>query len=68
MIIVQSKLADILNERGIKQKFISEKAALGRNTISEMVKGHTPSLGSALKVAKVLGLTVEDIWDLQDVE
>lgn len=64
--IVQSKLADILEARGMKQKFISDKTGLGRNTVSEMVKGHTPSLGSALKVAKCLGITVEDIWELHE--
>lgn len=64
--IVKSKLADILNDRGIKQKFVSDKAEIGRNTVSEMVKGHTPSLGSALKVAKVLGVSVEDIWYIEE--
>jgi transcriptional regulator with XRE-family HTH domain len=63
---VHSKLAEIMEARGMKQKFICDQTGLGRNTVSEMVKGHTPSLGSALKVAKVLGLNVEYIWEINE--
>lgn len=57
------KLEDILKDQGRTQKWLSEKVGVGMRTISEIKQGkRLPTLPVALRIAKVLGVAVEDIW------
>lgn len=63
---VINRFREILDERGMKQKFIADKAGISTTSVSMIYKGHMPQLETALKIAKVLGLKVEDIWSLEE--
>ncbi|MCL6446015.1 MAG: helix-turn-helix transcriptional regulator [Alicyclobacillus sp.] len=47
---------------GIKQEWLVQKTGLPSATISRIVNGTTPSLVNALKIARALGVTVEELW------
>ncbi|MFK7695674.1 helix-turn-helix transcriptional regulator [Paenibacillus sp. HJGM_3] len=64
--MIRSNLRDILTERGLKQKYIAEKTGLNRNTISDIVNGKKPEIESALKIAAVLEMHVEEIWSVEE--
>lgn len=60
---METKLKRVINERGIKQSFIAEKAGISPGTLSKIVRGESiPTLPVAIKIARVLETTVEDLW------
>jgi plasmid maintenance system antidote protein VapI len=59
-------LEKILGERGMKQKFFADKLNMRRNTISAIIHGTKTDIETALRIANVLGLKVEDIWNLEE--
>jgi len=60
---MRCRLKEILDERGLKQKWLYEKVDLSSSAMSQIVRGESdPTLQTALRIAKALGLTVEDIW------
>ncbi len=61
---MDNRLEEILNEKGIKKTWLAEKVGINRNTITNIINGSTPSLALAHKIAKALGLSMYDIWDL----
>lgn len=65
---METKLAKIIKERGLKQGFIAEKAEVSRGAFSLIVRGKSvPTLPVAIKIARVLNETVESLWgDLVD--
>lgn len=45
------------------QKWLREQVGLSASSISDIVSGKKdPTLQNAIRIAKVLGLNVEDIW------
>lgn len=65
-----AKLRTIMNRMGMTTFSLAVRCGMQRCTVSSIVSGkHTPSLVSALKIARELGTTVEDLWgDLADDE
>jgi putative transcriptional regulator len=59
---MNSKLKDIIEERGIKITWLSERSGVSRNTIHTYINGGVPALDKALSIAKALELSVNDIW------
>jgi len=59
---MQNRLAKILDERGIKKTWLARKLGINRNTLAAMIAGSTPPLDRAYRTARILGLTVYDIW------
>ncbi|MBG9550034.1 DNA-binding protein [Cytobacillus firmus] len=60
---MDTKLKRILDERGIKQGFIADKAGLSRGAFSLIVRGKSiPTLPAAIKIARALNETVESLW------
>lgn len=63
---IEIMIQGILNDRGIKQKWLREQVGLSSSAISQIVRGESiPELITALKISKALGLKVEDIWKLK---
>lgn len=60
-----NKLKEIIKEKGLKQKFIAEKANITEGTLSGIINNkNVPNVEMAIKLAKVLNMTVEEIfWD-----
>jgi putative transcriptional regulator len=59
---VKSYLKEIIEDRGIKITWLSEKSGVSRNTIHTYINGGVPALDKAYAIANALGLTVEDVW------
>ncbi|SDM16855.1 helix-turn-helix transcriptional regulator [Bacillus sp. OK048] len=60
---MKSRLKEIMKEQGRSQKWLSEKVGVSMTTISSLKKEKSlPSLPLALRIAKTLGKTIEDIW------
>ncbi|GIM44536.1 hypothetical protein DNHGIG_00850 [Collibacillus ludicampi] len=60
---MKCKLPVILAERKIKQKWLCERVGLSTSAMSQIVRGESlPTLPTAIRIAKVLDLKVEDIW------
>ncbi|MBD1379247.1 helix-turn-helix transcriptional regulator [Metabacillus arenae] len=60
---MQTRLKEVIEERGIMQKFLVDKTGVTTNTMSGYVTGRQiPSVKNAYRIAKVLGVKVEDIW------
>ncbi len=59
----QNKLREILAKHGSSQAWLARKAGISATTMSEIVRGEVmPSLGTARKIAKALGKSIEEIW------
>jgi DNA-binding XRE family transcriptional regulator len=62
-------LKEILESRGIKQKWLADKADVNERTLSNCINDrHDVSLKIALQIAKVLDMRVDDIFVLSDEE
>lgn len=62
-----NNLRKILNERGIPQSWLAEEVKAGEGQISRIKNGWFPPLDLAYRIAKALGLTVYDIWEMKGV-
>lgn len=59
----ETKLKKLLKQRGLKQEWLAKEARIGATALSRIVQGKaSPSLRNALRIAKALGVSVEDIW------
>lgn len=66
---MKSRLKEAIKERGITQKFIYDKVGINKSTMTELVNGkRDPSLQTAYRISKVLGVKIEDIWYEDDEE
>jgi DNA-binding XRE family transcriptional regulator len=68
-IMVKNRLKEILSDRGIKQVWLAEKVGIDKRTLSNIISNkYNTSLDVALKIAYVLDLTVNEIFELEDIE
>lgn len=51
---------------GVNQQQMGAMAGVSRQTISQIERGTTPSVTLALKLAKLCGVTVEDIFTYKE--
>ncbi len=65
---MESRLKEILDERGLKYGFIAKKANITNATMTNLIKGGIPTLPVAYRIAKVLDLPVEKIWVEEEIE
>ncbi|WAH38635.1 helix-turn-helix transcriptional regulator [Alicyclobacillus dauci] len=65
----KTRLKKILEDNGIKQEWLANKAGLNSNTLSRVVTGrHLPTLRVAQKIARALNTTVDELWPLEEDE
>ena len=65
--MIKSKLRVILAERNIKKGEFAKKVGVSVSGFSLLVNEKSiPTLPVALKIAKELNLTVEELWFLED--
>lgn len=56
-------IAKAIEAKGYKKQWVAEKANIARGTLSAIVNGKTePSIRVAIKLARILNTTVEDLW------
>lgn len=62
-----NKLKDYRAKLGVNQQQMGALVGTSRQTISQIERGdYSPSVTLALKIAKVCGVTVEDIFVYED--
>lgn len=67
--MVKNNLREILEQRGIKQIWLAEKIGLHRGTMNNIISNkYNTSLETAFKIANVLGMKIDDIFEWVDDE
>ncbi len=60
---LKNRIEEIRNERGMRQEELAKALGVSRQTISSLENGrYNPSIGLAFKVAKLFGLSIEDVF------
>jgi DNA-binding XRE family transcriptional regulator len=59
-------LRRLRKEAGVKLEKVLQQCGLERSVYARCEKGAEPKLGTALKVARLLQMPVEEIWSLAD--
>lgn len=57
-------ILSVLKKRGKSQGWLSKQTRIDRMQLNKIVRGITrhPQVHTAIKIAKALGVSVEDIW------
>lgn len=56
-------LKRIINERGLKNKWIAEQVRVEESAISQIANGkRKPGIAKAIRIARLLDTTVEDLF------
>lgn len=63
---MRSRLKEILDSKGFKYSFVAKKASISNSTMTNLIKGATPTLPVAYRISKFLELHIEDIWFEED--
>ena len=64
---LRSKVRQFRESKGLRQDDLAQEVAVSRQTIIAVEKnGYTPSTELALRLAHVLGATVEELFSLED--
>jgi DNA-binding XRE family transcriptional regulator len=66
VVMVKNRLKEILDERGIKQKWLADRAGIKQGSLSSIINHkNSTTIEVALAIAKALDMKVEDIWVLE---
>ena len=66
---LKNRVKELRAGKGINQQELGELVGVSRQTISLIERGdYSPSVPLALTIAKVCGVTVEDVFYLQEEE
>lgn len=66
---MQNRIEAIRKERGIRQEELAKMLGVSRQTISSLETGrYNPSIFLAYKVAKLFGMTIEEVFIFEDAE
>lgn len=63
--LAKTPLQRHLDERGIKQKWLAERAGIEASRISRIVRGFVPRPDEALSIGEALGVEVADLWAVE---
>lgn len=67
--ILKTKIKEYREKKGIKQVELAELVNVRRETIVNLENGkYNPSLKLAMDIAKVFGITVEELFEFTDGE
>lgn len=68
VVLIKNKLKQILDERGIKNVWLAEKAGVNNSTVGNIIKNrHNPNVEVAIRIANALNMKVEDIWEVDNL-
>ena len=64
---MKNRIEELRNEKGIRQEELARELGVSRQTISSLENGrYNPSILLAYKVAVFFGLTIEDVFILEE--
>lgn len=60
---METNLGRIIQERGLKKTWVAQQANVSYAAFSSLLNGKSePTLRTARKIARVLNISVDDIW------
>lgn len=66
---MKNKIEAIRTERGIRQDELAKALGVSRQTISSLENGrYNPSITLAYKIAKLFGMTIEEVFCFEEEE
>ena len=66
---MKNKIEAIRTERGIRQDELAKALGVSRQTISSLETGrYNPSITLAYKIAKLFGMTIEEVFCFEEEE
>ena len=66
---MKNKIEAIRNERGIRQDELAKALGVSRQTISSLENGrYNPSITLAYKIAKLFGMSIEEVFCFEEEE
>ena len=66
---MKNKIEAIRTERGIRQDDLAKALGVSRQTISSLENGrYNPSITLAYKIAKLFGMTIEEVFCFEEEE
>jgi putative transcriptional regulator len=66
---IENRLKQYMNDNGIKQIWLAEKAKISKTTLSNIVNSrHLPSVEVAIRISRAIGKPIEEIWIVSDTE
>ena len=66
---MKNKIEAIRTERGIRQDELAKALGVSRQTISSLENGrYNPSILRAYKIAKLFGMTIEEVFCFEEEE
>lgn len=64
---MKNRIEDIRKQKGIKQEELAKLLSVSRQTISSLENGrYNPSITLAYKIAKVFGMTIEEVFIFEE--
>ena len=65
---IQNKIAQLRQERTLRQDEVAESVEVSRQTMSALEKGsYIPSLLLAMRLAEYFSVTVEELFSLEEI-
>jgi len=61
-------LREILKEQGRTQTWLADQVGVSKQSMTRIVDKGNTHVGYAVRIAKALGVAVEEIWSLDDEE
>ena len=66
---MKNRIEEIRKSRGVRQEELAQQLGVSRQTISSLETGrYNPSIFLAYKVAKLFGMTIEEVFVFEDAE
>ena len=66
---MKNRIEEIRNAKGIRQEELAKKLGVSRQTISSLENGrYNPSILLAHKIAKLFGMTIEEVFLFEEEE
>ena len=64
---MKTRIKELREKNGLTQEVLADKVNVTRQTILFLEKGkYNPSLRLAYKIARVFGVTIEDVFSFED--
>jgi putative transcriptional regulator len=64
---METRIKELREKHGLTQQVLADKVGVTRQTILFLEKGkYNPSLRLAYKIARVFGVTIEDVFSFED--
>jgi DNA-binding XRE family transcriptional regulator len=55
-------IGQAIKDKGLLKGWVAKQVGIAPSTLSNIIKGNTPNLAVAIKLARLLDTTVEELW------